>query len=239
MATLYQPEIKPSEGTAVTPIAYSSGDIIGTFETLGKILSSLVQDRTGVEVQATEKTDKLPPTMSEELPVPAENAQPYNMEQQAVGDWVTPEIAAFLNSIAEAEGTNIENSYNIVVGLGKEGAAPYFVDYAQHPNIIGMRTSHGPSTAAGRYQIVKQTWDDLVKKNPELTDFSPNNQDKAAWILAQRDYKTKTGRSLADDLKTGETGYLSRLKTTWVGFSIKDPAALYNKYRKNTNATNR
>jgi muramidase (phage lysozyme) len=236
----YKPEI---EGTdyQVKPrsVQYSSMDLVSSFETIGKILGSFIQDKPEVPETITTaegKVDKLPSTLPEEMSEPTLEEQ-----REAVGDWVTPEIAAFLNTIAEAEGTNASNSYKIIVGLGKGGqnAPAYLTDYGQHPNIVGMITSHGPSTAAGRYQIVYKTWKGLVEQNPELKDFSPDNQDKAAWILAKSDYKKKLGRDLEQDLKAGYTEGLTALKTTWTSFYKKDPEALYKKYRGTGNATDK
>jgi muramidase (phage lysozyme) len=232
MATeAYKPEIEGTDYQVKPPsIQYSSMDIISSFETIGKILGSFVQDREEVSVttSAERKGDKLPSILPEEMPEPTLEEQ-----REAVGDWVTPEIAAFLNTVSEAEGTNVSNSYKIIVGLGKGGqdAPAYLTDYGQHPNIVGMVTSHGPSTAAGRYQIVYKTWKGLVEQNPELKDFSPDNQDKAAWILAKSDYRKKLGRDLEQDLKAGYTDGLKALNTTWTSFYKKDPAALYKKYR--------
>lgn len=86
----------------------------------------------------------------------------------------------FLDVISKAEGMSNygNNGYNTLFGGSQ------FSDYSDHPRQYfdhnGTRTS-----AAGRYQITAQSWDDAVKALG-LTDFSPANQDKAALWLAQR-----------------------------------------------------
>jgi len=108
------------------------------------------------------------------------------------------EARALLNSIAAGES---KGDYGITYGGG-------------HPDL-----SNGPiaGTASGRYQFRKTTWDDLHKAHPELpTDFSPESQDKAAWQLAQDDYKKKVGGDLLSALKAGNAN-LGALQSTWSG----------------------
>lgn len=148
-------------------------------------------------------------------------------DQESEEEFIKPEITptsntsglsiqaqSFLDAIASAEGTG--GDYNIIVG-GKK-----FEGYEQHPNIVGVTTKAGPSTAAGKYQITKQTWDDLKKRYPDLTDFSPDNQDKAAYYLAIERYKKGTkGRDLSADLAAGNTAYLrSALQDTWTSLRV-------------------
>ncbi|WP_374574757.1 hypothetical protein [Phenylobacterium sp.] len=58
------------------------------------------------------------------------------------------------------------------------------------------------SSAAGRYQIIAPTWEGLTRAHPDLTDFSPANQDMGAWYLASDTYGHATGgRDLASDLR--------------------------------------
>ena len=82
----------------------------------------------------------------------------------------------------------------------------------RHPRVAEPITS-GPdvgktSSAAGRYQFIGTTWDDQAKKLG-LKDFSPANQDTAAWNLAQEEYKAKTGKDLLTVLKSGDQAAIS------------------------------
>ena len=107
-------------------------------------------------------------------------------------------LAAFLDTIAKSEGAD----YDTVVG----GSS--FSDYSSHPNIVGLRTKDGPSTAAGRYQITNTTWRG-VKKKLGLTDFSPKSQDEAAIeLLRQRG-------ALGDVLKGDWEAAVEKLGDEW------------------------
>lgn len=82
-----------------------------------------------------------------------------------------------------------------------------FQGFGDHPRVATPITS-GPdvgklSTAAGRYQFIGSTWDDQAKKLG-LRDFSPPNQDAAAWNLAQEEYRAKTGKDLLAVLRSGD-----------------------------------
>lgn len=98
---------------------------------------------------------------------------------------------------------------------------PDFQDFSQHPATRG-RINAGPnrgnvSDAAGRYQFLSTTWKDQAKKL-DLQDFSPANQDKAAWNLARETYaKQYKGRNLATDLKNPNrmTQVTSALRSQW------------------------
>lgn len=87
-----------------------------------------------------------------------------------------------------------------------------FVGYGDHPRISEPITS-GPdvgktSSAAGRYQFIAPTWDAQAKKLG-LKDFSPANQDAAAWDLAQTEYKARTGKDLLSVLRSGDTAAIN------------------------------
>lgn len=118
-----------------------------------------------------------------------------------------PRVKAFLDLIARAEGTyhyGAQDGYNILYGFGT------FNSYAQHPNIVvnkgGLR-----STAAGRYQILKKTWDG-VKSSIGASDFSPANQDKAAFELLRR-------RGALDKLSSNDIqGAINSANNEWASF---------------------
>jgi muramidase (phage lysozyme) len=60
-----------------------------------------------------------------------------------------------------------------------------FNDLSKHPNIAVPFNKKGDvSTAAGKYQFLNTTWNDVSKKH-NLKDFSEENQDKGAVALLQ------------------------------------------------------
>ena len=153
---------------------------------------------------------------------------------------------ALLDTVSKYESGGKGQGYNTIVGGGTfEGN--------QHPGVVGMSTGYGPSNAAGRYQFLKSTWDSTTKaynaQNPNnpITDFSPKNQDRAAYFLAQGDYKKRTGRDLDTDLKNGDYSKIqdglggSGRQTTWQGFQGKSdiPDVMASNLKKNQDyATN-
>lgn len=87
------------------------------------------------------------------------------------------QLSAFGAVLGTSEGTdripNSQGGYKALVG------GTTFSSYADHPRIRVYLPRYGIySTAAGRYQFLASTWDDLRAKLG-LLDFSPPNQDKA------------------------------------------------------------
>ena len=129
---------------------------------------------------------------------------------------ISPTQRAFLTAMRGGESGG---RYNVMYGGGT------FDDFADHPNKPQLITS-GPnagkySTAAGADQFLYSTWQE-AKKALDLKDFSPENQDRAAAWLAQRDYGARTGgRDLWSDIEAakGDTNALNRiganLSQTW------------------------
>lgn len=132
---------------------------------------------------------------------------------------IPPEGAALLNTISGVESPD----YTTIYGGQK------FSSFADHPR-IAVPIANGPnkgktSSAAGRYQFIGTTWDEAASALG-LTDFSPANQDRAAWWLAQRDYKARTGGDLSSDLKSKDpatiAGIRSALGDTWEGLQFQN-----------------
>ena len=140
-----------------------------------------------------------------ERPAGKADAGPVNKD-------IPPEARALLSTIASTESPD----YNVLYGGGR------FSGYADHPR-QNIPITSGPnagktSSAAGKYQFLGSTWDRIAKKYG-IKDFSPANQDLAAWLLAQEDYKAITGRNLLSDLKSQDPAALASigraLSGTW------------------------
>lgn len=93
-----------------------------------------------------------------------------------------PNVRRFLDVISAAEGTDI-NGYNTAFGGGRIDSL------ADHPRQLHSFTqtdgTPNKTSAAGRYQFLGSTWDDVAGKLG-LSDFGPQNQDVAAVELLRR-----------------------------------------------------
>lgn len=89
---------------------------------------------------------------------------------------------AFLDMLAYSEGTDHPNQkssfngYDVIVGGGT------FKCFDDHPRIVVTVRPGLRSSAAGRYQFIRSTWDAL-KKRLKLPDFGPISQDRACLEL--------------------------------------------------------
>lgn len=126
---------------------------------------------------------------------------------------MTPEGNAFMNAISDNESNG---EWNVIYGGQK------FDDYSQHPGVF-VKINVGPnkgkfSSAAGKFQILKSTYD-RVAPLLGITDFSPESQIKIAWYLAQEAYANayNTGMDgLQKALEKGDVaGALKVMKGVW------------------------
>lgn len=95
-------------------------------------------------------------------------------------------LKAFLDMLAFSEHgkrmlSESNNGYNVMVG-SLPGRMKLFHDYSDHPRVLVKLSDKLSSTAAGRYQILKRTFDHY-KKALGLRDFSPASQDAIAVRL--------------------------------------------------------
>ena len=84
-------------------------------------------------------------------------------------------VKAFLDMIGFSEGATYDTFF---------GGGGAFASYADHPRTIISANGYR-SSAAGKYQILRKTWDDVAPKIG-ATDFSPYWQDRAAVFLLKR-----------------------------------------------------
>lgn len=137
----------------------------------------------------------------------SEGGMPYKTTDPVASD-MAPHQRALLNAIAGGEsGGRYDVRYTPKGGVS-------FSDFSKHPGIMEPGP-HGLSSAAGRYQFTRSTWDGLGGG-----DFSPENQDRRAWQLASDRYKSATGGDLDADLqKSGLTNsMMETLTPTWQAF---------------------
>jgi muramidase (phage lysozyme) len=114
---------------------------------------------------------------------------------------IPPEGKALLDAIAAGEG-----SYNEMFGGER------FKSYAKHPAQLHSAGGY-TSDAAGRYQFLSTTWDPIARRL-KLKDFSPENQDIAAWDLAVRAYG-KGEKGLVQALRKNPLEVANKLSGTW------------------------
>lgn len=102
----------------------------------------------------------------------------------------SPNVRAFLRAIRLGEGTFDDDGYRRIVGGG------LFDDFTDHPRQrVWIERYKVWSTAAGAYQVIAGTWDEMRAKYG-LPDFSPASQDRGAVGLLIR-------RKALDDVLAG------------------------------------
>ncbi len=157
-------------------------------------------------------------TMPDQLPgtIAATWNEATDMVANSVWDVITmptPETGAaqrneraFLDMIAYAEGTAGPNGYRTLFG------GTTFASFDDHPRQSFQFTNKAGktlrTTAAGRYQFLSRTWDELAKKL-SLADFGPDNQDAAALELIRQ-------RGALRDVQAGRIQTaISKVSTIW------------------------
>jgi muramidase (phage lysozyme) len=117
-------------------------------------------------------------------------------------------LQAFLRTIRYAEGTDSDDGYQILfTGIR-------FYNYNDHPRVPICSYIKGDrvcSTAAGAYQFLETTWDD-VASSIGARDFSPVWQDRGAIELIRR-------AGAMEDVEAGRaTDAIAKLAPVWASF---------------------
>lgn len=126
---------------------------------------------------------------------------------------------AFLDMLAYSEGTSGPDGYRAMFGYPAPGRL--IQSFADHPRqYFTFTDSTGrvqKTSAAGRYQFLARTWDELRAKL-DLPDFGPDSQDAAALELVRQ-------RGALGDVQAGRiVSAVTKCAKTWASF----PGAGYN-----------
>jgi muramidase (phage lysozyme) len=166
--------------------------------------------------------NRLYPTMAGEEPQAAQTPDQPNdkLIAQLAKDLEHPNVKAFLTTIAQAESSTYDSAYGDSTNTPNK-----FRGDEKYPGF-----GKNPS-ASGRYQIRKDTYNEVSKKLG-LTDFSPKTQDLMAVYLI-------TKRKAMDHIKRGDIdAALPEFSKEWAalpqgrskgGYYEKQNAKHYNK----------
>lgn len=114
------------------------------------------------------------------------------MPGRTVDTSLSPEKRALLDTIAGSEVGEHGGYDTLYTGKSVEAVKPGF-DYTDHPRVM-FPAQYGPTSAFGRYQITKTTWD-ADKNRFGLSDITPASQDQWASM--------KTDERYADSYRSG------------------------------------
>lgn len=130
---------------------------------------------------------------------------------EPVADHEAQNVAAFLMTIRYAEGTAGPDGYRMLFG------GSLFDSYDGHPQIV-IKAGKYRSSAAGAYQILKDTWFNVIQPALHLPDFSPASQDAGAiYLIRQKD--------AYDDVVSGRFAVaIEKVRKVWASL----PGAGYN-----------
>ncbi len=143
----------------------------------------------------------------QEITLPLEKIAVVSEEEELVyQSQISLEYRALLDTIAEAEGADYDTLYG-----GKT-----FSDFSKHPDLLVYAYGR-KSTAAGRYQFVHSTYQELREEKGLFSSFNEDEQDKAALYLIQK--KGVTQEMLESAIETGDFNPVwDRLASTWASF---------------------
>lgn len=129
-------------------------------------------------------------------------------------DVVAPGLPGWGRGMLNAIATRESPDYSTIHGGQK------FENFADHPRVRVPLPDGEYSSAAGRYQMIADTWD-RAQQALHLPDFSAVSQDRAALYTAERDFRAATGQNLGAVLTSGNVPAIVAAKEvltrTWTG----------------------
>ena len=138
--------------------------------------------------------------------------------------YANPNMRKMLNLIASSEG--VKHGYNTLFGNQQ------FSNLGTHPNVRkAFKQTDGTTnytTAAGRYQFLNGTWNNLAKQYG-FRDFSPQSQDLGAIALI-------AGRGALDDVLNGRwESAIGKLGKEWASL----PSSTYKQGKRSWDFVNK
>lgn len=117
---------------------------------------------------------------------PVSGNNPYQNVGYSPGpDMTNPNRYALSQVVQHAEGTRGPDAYRMMFGHSQSNPR-LLNDFSRHPNSPYPTPWGTSSEAAGAYQFMNNTWQDITKANPNIRDFSPESQERAFDFLANR-----------------------------------------------------
>ncbi len=131
-------------------------------------------------------------------------------------------LKAFLDLISWAEGTDHADPYKVLV-TSRLDSPILFDSFSTHPErLIHVRPGL-LSSAAGRYQIIQNTYSYLCRRY-NFKDFSPETQDRMAYVLINEN------GAIEDIIKKCIDEAIQKLGGVWASF----PNNNYNQPQRKT-----
>tara|TARA_R110000868_G_scaffold307378_2_gene568849 strand:- start:15313 stop:18228 length:2916 start_codon:yes stop_codon:yes gene_type:complete len=124
-----------------------------------------------------------------------------------------PQERAVLNVIA-----GLESGGRYDVRFGGPSGPQTFTDFSRHPGIFEETANGRRSSAAGRYQFTKTTWDTAVaqfnSRNPgaPVTDFSPVSQDRIAVFWARKRFNELSSDDFDQAVLSGDPTRIANIR---------------------------
>ena len=156
---------------------------------------------------------------------PVGGGSPYETVNYTTGpDLTNPNRYALSQVVQHAEGTRGPDAYRVM--FGHSASNPRLLnDFSQHPNNPYPTPWGKNSEAAGAYQFMMPTWNDITRANPDIRDFSPESRERAFDFLAKRRGVNPTAPiNNINDF----TDVMTRFSPEWASLPYKGGESYYN-----------